>query len=113
MEHDGKAIRQYWDTEDVESMYDKHLLAAEMAHISLQEVDMELSVWADDKRAGGQSFGRDVQPFKTGRDVDHDCVVVASFVRRDQIREGLLKNGIPENNIRNIFNKQAGDSLWD
>jgi DNA-binding MarR family transcriptional regulator len=79
---------------------------AEIAYITLQEMDMELSGVVDEELAGREFFGRDIMPISGIREMKYDCVVVTSYLKREKIYKDLLGNKIPKENIKLIFNVQ-------
>lgn len=76
---------------------------AEIAYITLQEMEMELSGVVDNELAGKQFFGRDIRPISKIRGMDYDCIVVTSYLKREKIYRELLENETPDEKIKNIF----------
>jgi DNA-binding MarR family transcriptional regulator len=76
---------------------------AEIAYITLQEMDMGLSGVVDEELAGKKFFGRDIMPISGIRGMEYDCIVVTSYLKREQIFEKLLGNQIPGEKIKSIF----------
>jgi DNA-binding MarR family transcriptional regulator len=76
---------------------------AEIAYITLQEMEMELSGVVDEELAGRKFFGRDIMPISGIQAMEYDCVVVTSYLKREKIYKDLLGNKTPEGNIKNIF----------
>jgi DNA-binding MarR family transcriptional regulator len=76
---------------------------AEIAYITLQEMEMELSGVVDEELAGKKFFGRDIMPISGIQAMEYDCVVVTSYLKREKIYKELLGNKTPEGNIKVIF----------
>jgi DNA-binding MarR family transcriptional regulator len=76
---------------------------AEIAYITLQEMDMELSGVVDEELAGKKFFGRDIRPISGIQGMEYDCVVVTSYLKRDKIYKDLLGNKTPKENIKVVF----------
>ena len=75
----------------------------EIAYLTLKETDIELAGVIDAEKAGQRFLGMDV---KTVSDIDatsYDCIVVTSYLRREEILKYLLSNGIPKKDIKLIF----------
>jgi DNA-binding MarR family transcriptional regulator len=76
---------------------------AEIAYITLQEADLELACVFDEELAGKTFFGWDVKPLKDIRSFEYDKVVVASYLKREKIYNELLRYGVAEEYIRDVF----------
>ena len=76
---------------------------AEIAYITLHEMDMELSGVVDEELAGRKFFGRDIMPISGIQGMEYDCVVVTSYLKREKIHKDLLGNKTPKENIKSIF----------
>jgi len=76
---------------------------AEIAYITLQEMEMELSGVVDNDLAGKKFFGRDIRPISKIRGMDYDCIVVTSYLKKEKIYRELLENETPDEKIKNIF----------
>jgi DNA-binding MarR family transcriptional regulator len=76
---------------------------AEIAYITLQETDIELSGVVDDDMEGKKFFGRQILPMKDMRTMNYDCVLVSSYLKRERIYRELLENKVEERKIRVIF----------
>lgn len=77
---------------------------AEIAYITLQETNLELTGVVDADRAGQQFFGRDV---KTDIDDTHfDTIVITSYLQQDHVFQALLSAGVAKESIRVIFSKE-------
>ncbi len=76
---------------------------AEIAYLSLQEVDMELAGAFDDAKKGTIFFKTVVMPFDEIHSLDYDKVILSSFLRREEVYQSLLKNRVSEDNILAIY----------
>jgi hypothetical protein len=57
----------------------------------------------DDDLAGKIFFGREVGPISSIRDVEYDCIVVTSYLKREKIYSALLRNKIGKNDVKVVF----------
>src|SRR4030065_932818 len=64
---------------------------AEIAYLSLQEVDMELAGAFDDAKKGTKFFKTVVMPFHKIHSIDYDRVVLSTFLRREEVYRSLLE----------------------
>ena len=77
---------------------------AEIAYLTLQETSLELAAVATDDSAGkNRFFGREIQPLNVVDGMVYDCVVVTTYVKKDQIYQELIRNGVSKKDIRSIF----------
>jgi len=76
---------------------------AEIAYISLQESELRLVGVLDGDRAGEAFFQRKIQPASAVRDIDHDAIVITSYVRRAAIHRELIALGADQTKIRLLF----------
>jgi len=76
---------------------------AELAYITLQETDLELSGVADADASENKFFGRDIKPINAIKDMSYDCIVVTSYLKSEEIYQELLDNGIRDTDIKVIF----------
>lgn len=76
---------------------------AEIAYITLQETDIELSGVVDDDMEGKKFFGRQIKPMNDMRTMNYDCVLVASYLKRENIYKELLRNRVNKKDIKAIF----------
>ena len=76
---------------------------AEIAYITLQEMEMGLSCVVDNELEGKKFFSRDIRPVNEIRGMEYDCVVVTSYVKRKKIYEELLDYIAAKEDIKNIF----------
>ena len=76
---------------------------AEIAYLSLQEVDMELAGAFDDAKKGSKFFKTVVMPFHEIHTIDYDRVVLSTFLRREEVYQGLLENRVSDEKILAIY----------
>ena len=76
---------------------------AEIAYITLQETGMGLAGVVDQERAGSAFFGKAVQPISAIQTIQHDCIVVTSYVNGEKIYKQLLNAGIDKDSIKRLF----------
>jgi DNA-binding MarR family transcriptional regulator len=76
---------------------------AEIAYITLHELDIELAGVLDDDLAGEKFFGRDIKKICDIAAMNSDCIVVTSYLKREKIYKDLLGNKTPKENIKSIF----------
>lgn len=76
---------------------------AEIAYITLQDTNMELRNVVDGEMAGNKFFDLKILPLKALKDMEYDCVMVTSYLRRESIYRELLKLGVKDNDIKVIF----------
>lgn len=76
---------------------------AEIAYLSLQEVDIELAGAFDDAKKGSKFFKTIVLPFHEIHSMDYDRVILSAFLRRDEVYQRLLENRVSEDNILAIY----------
>ncbi len=75
----------------------------EIAYLTLKETDIELAGVIDEEKAGQIFLGMNVKTLSDIDDACYDCIVVASYLKREEILQYLLSNGIPKKNIKVIF----------
>ena len=80
---------------------------AEIAYLSLQEVDIELAGAFDDAKKGSKFFKTIVMPFNKIHTMDYDMVVLSTFLRRDVVYQSLLENRVSEDRILAIYDLQS------
>jgi len=78
---------------------------AEIAYITLQETNMELVGVLDDEAAGKEFFGKKIQPLHSLSEMDFDCVVITSYLKREKLYKELLSHGAAKKSIRVVFNQ--------
>jgi DNA-binding MarR family transcriptional regulator len=77
--------------------------AAEIAYLTLQEFDIEFAGIVDNERKGADFFKYRIMPFEKIKEIDADYIIISSFLRRDEIYEGLIEEGISPEKIKSIF----------
>ncbi|GAB4388376.1 MAG: winged helix-turn-helix transcriptional regulator [Thermodesulfovibrionales bacterium] len=77
--------------------------AAELAYLALHEAGMKLAGVVDRELAGGKFLGRRIKPLSAVGGIDYDQVVVASFLKRESLRRGLLASGVRSGDICVVF----------
>lgn len=76
---------------------------AEIAYITLHETDIELSGVVDEEMVGKKFFGKDIKPFAAIDSMSYDCIVVTSYLKREQIYKKLIGGKVRKENIKSIF----------
>lgn len=76
---------------------------AEIAYITLQETDLQLTGIVDGELAGRKFFGFVIKPLSEIANLKFDCVVITSYLMREKIHDELLKNGVKDKDIRLIY----------
>jgi DNA-binding MarR family transcriptional regulator len=76
---------------------------AEIAYITLQEAELELTGVFDEELAGKTFFGWNVKPLKDIGSFEYDRVVVASYLKRERIYDELLSHRVAEEYIKDVF----------
>jgi DNA-binding MarR family transcriptional regulator len=76
---------------------------AEIAYLTLQETGMELAGVLDGDRAGKKFFGRNIMPMEKLKELSYDCIVVASYLKRDALYKELLRNKADSKDIKVVF----------
>jgi DNA-binding MarR family transcriptional regulator len=76
---------------------------AEIAYLTLQETDIELTGVVDDERAGKKFFNREILPVNHLTSIVHDSVVITSYKKGEAIYRELLKNNVERKDIKTIF----------
>jgi hypothetical protein len=64
---------------------------------------MKLSSVVDDEMAGEKFFDLKIRPYSSLKDMEYDCVMVTSYLRRDSIYKELLDAGVRDEDIKVIF----------
>lgn len=77
---------------------------AEIAYLSLQEVDIELAGAFDNAKKGSKFFKTVVMPFHEIHSIEYDRVVLSTFLRREEVYQSLLENMVSEDKILAIYN---------
>jgi len=76
---------------------------AEIAYLTLQETGLKLAGVVDLEKAGEEFFGRKICPMQDLKDMDYDCIVVTSYLKRENISRELMNHGTAKKDIRTIF----------
>jgi len=76
---------------------------AEIAYLSLQEVDVELAGAFDDAKKGSKFFKTVVMPFHDIHKIDYDMVVLSTFLRKEEVYQSLLENRVSDEKILAIY----------
>ena len=84
---------------------------AEIAYLSLQEVDLELiGVYSEGET--GKFFKKEVKPISRIAAADFDCVVVVTYTDGDAVHQTLLECGVPAEKIHTMYPfREAASSL--
>ncbi len=77
---------------------------AEIAYITLQETGLKLVGVLDNERVGDNFFNLVIKPLKNAPDMDHDVIIVSSYLKRNAIYKELTNAKINKKNIKIIFN---------
>src|SRR5208283_1130512 len=67
---------------------------AEIAYLTLQETDLKLTGIVDEGMAGKKFFGRNIKPMSDVVSMDYDCIIVASYLRREEIYKKLISSKV-------------------
>jgi len=78
---------------------------AEIAYLTLQETELELSGIVDEEKAGKKFFGREILPIKDLGSIVHDSIVITSYKKSEKLYKELLINKIDRKDIKVIFPK--------
>lgn len=76
---------------------------AEIAYITLQETGLVLTCVVDSEKTGDLFFSRDICSFDALSDIPYDRIIIASYLRRKSIYEGLLAKGLDKDRILSAF----------
>lgn len=76
---------------------------AEIAYLSLQEVDIELAGVFDDTKKGSKFFRTVVMPFHEILGAEYDRVILSTFLRREEVYWRLMENGVSGEKILTIY----------
>ena len=87
--------------------------SAEIAYLSLQEFDIAFMGIVDDERAGKDFFRYEILPFERIAHIDANCVIVSSFVKRNDVFKRLLEEGILPEKVKSIFPLSAENFLGE
>lgn len=78
---------------------------AEIAYLTLQETELELSGIVDEEKAGKKFFGREILPIKNLGSIVHDSIVITSYKKSEKLYKELLINNVNKKDIKVIFPK--------
>jgi DNA-binding MarR family transcriptional regulator len=73
---------------------------AEIAYLTLQETSLVLLDVIDDDAAGNSFFGRPIKKLEAVRDMQYDIILVASYVKRNELYKQLIHLGVDKDVIR-------------
>ena len=76
---------------------------AEIAYLTIQETDLELSGIVDDEKSGEKFFSREILPLRDVGSIAHDSIVITSFKKGEALYEDLLRNNVDKKDIKVIF----------
>jgi DNA-binding MarR family transcriptional regulator len=76
---------------------------AEIAYITLQETKLELVAVADIEETRENFFNRKIHPLSAITDMAYDCVVVTTYLKKDNVYQELIRIGVNKKDIRSIF----------
>jgi DNA-binding MarR family transcriptional regulator len=76
---------------------------AEIAYITLHETTLELAGVVDDDKAGDMFFPLAIKPINDAVTIDHDIIVITSYVNRKKIYQALLDMNIDKKSIHMLF----------
>jgi DNA-binding MarR family transcriptional regulator len=76
---------------------------AEIAYITMQEVNLELVGVVDPEKEGKVFFGEKIKPLAALQAMKYDCVIVASYLAKDKIYHALVDLGVDKKEIHRIF----------
>ncbi|HBH62777.1 MAG TPA: transcriptional regulator [Nitrospiraceae bacterium] len=83
---------------------------AEIAYLSLQEVDIELAGIVDDTASAQSFFKTRVKPLKDISGIDYDVVVLTTFLKRNILYKKLIDNGVDPVKIKTIYQIDMNDN---
>lgn len=76
---------------------------AEIAYLSLQEIDIRLVGVMDDKGLGKKFFKTVIKPFSYAKELDFDGIAITSYHRKNDIYKSLIDSGISDETIKSIY----------
>jgi len=76
---------------------------AEFAYITLQETNLQLVGIYDPEKVGEKFFNLVVRSFRELDTQHYDCIVVATYLHRDQLHRELMASGARKQDIKSIF----------
>lgn len=76
---------------------------AEIAYLSLQEVEIELAGVFDDARKGTKFFKTVVMPFQEIHGTEYDRVIVSTFLKREEVYQRLMEYNVSGEKVLAIY----------
>jgi len=76
---------------------------AEIAYLTLHEMNMKLAFVVDNEKVGQVFFGRTVLPLKELNNIKFDCIIVTSYLHRHKIYNDILSQKIKKTAVKLIF----------
>jgi len=76
---------------------------AEIAYLSLQEVDVSLAGVFDDDKEGTDFFRNTVMPFADLGGTGHQGVILTTYLKRDAVYRKLIEHGVHQKKIHTIY----------
>ena len=76
---------------------------AEIAYLSLQEFDIELTGVFDDEKKGGVFFKKTVIPFQDMHSIAYENVILSTYLKRERVYRQLLESGVLQEKILAIY----------
>jgi DNA-binding MarR family transcriptional regulator len=83
---------------------------AEIAYLSLQEVDIELAGIVDDSRYERSFFKTTIKPVGDIAGIDYDIVVLTTFMKRNAVYKNLIDNNVDPVTIKTIYEIDINDN---
>lgn len=85
---------------------------AEIAYLSLQETGLELNGVVDNDREGKDFFKTEVRPFSEINNIECDCIIIATYLKRKIAYQKMIEEGVDKNVIKSIYptlNEESDD----
>ena len=76
---------------------------AEIAYISLQEVDIEFVAALDNDKTGKSFFRHKILPLEELKNVKTECIIITSFIKRERLFNQLVETGVKREMIKSIY----------
>jgi DNA-binding MarR family transcriptional regulator len=76
---------------------------AEIAYITLQDTAIKLVGVVDIGETGKLFFNNEIKSIDSLRSMEYDCILVASYLKKEELYQALLHSGINKKYIRFIF----------
>lgn len=80
---------------------------AEIAYLTLQETTLQLAGVVDNDKAGEQFFTLTIRPINDAISIDHDIIVITSYVSRATIYHALTDMNIDRKSIHALFAEET------